>query len=61
MEGSLDVIEKAIKEGRTTLSEHDSKAVLKAYDIPVNREIEVGDEKTLLKATNSPALGRSGN
>ena len=50
MEGSLDVIEKAIKEGRTTLSEHDSKAVLRAYDIPVNREIEVGDEKALLKA-----------
>ena len=47
----MDIIEKAIKEGRTTLSEYESKAVLKAYGIPVNREIEVGDEKALLKAT----------
>jgi acyl-CoA synthetase (NDP forming) len=51
MEDSLDIIEKAIKEGRTTLSEFESKAILKAYGIPVNREIEVGDEKALLKAT----------
>jgi acyl-CoA synthetase (NDP forming) len=51
MEVSLDIIEKAIKEGRTTLSEFESKAILKAYGIPVNREIEVGDEKALLKAT----------
>ena len=50
MEIPLDIIEKAIKEGRTTLSEHESKVVLSAYDIPVNREIEVGDEKSLLKA-----------
>lgn len=47
----MDIIEKAIKEGRTTLSEFESKAILKAYGIPVNREIEVGDEKALLKAT----------
>ena len=47
----MDIIEKAIKEGRTTLSEFESKAILKAYSIPVNREIEVGDEKALLKAT----------
>jgi acyl-CoA synthetase (NDP forming) len=51
MEDSLDIIEKAIKEGRTTLSEFESKAILKAYGIPVNREIEVGNEKALLKAT----------
>lgn len=46
----MDIIKKAIGEGRTTLSEHESKELLRAYDIPVNREIEVADDKALLEA-----------
>jgi len=46
----LEVIQKAIDEGRTTLSEHESKEVLRAYDIPVNRELEVADDQALLEA-----------
>ncbi len=46
----MDIIQKAIGEGRTTLSEHESKELLRAYDIPVNREIEVADDKALLEA-----------
>ena len=44
------IIEKALQEGRNRLSEHESKALLKAYDIPVTREIEVRNEKGLEKA-----------
>jgi acetyl-CoA synthetase (ADP-forming) len=50
LEETLDIIQKAIEEGRTILSEYESKEVLRAYDIPVTKETEVGDEKTLLKA-----------
>lgn len=50
MEETLDIIKKAKAEGRTLLSEYESKEVLRAYDIPVTKEIEVSDEKTLLKA-----------
>ena len=46
----MEVIQKAIDEGRTTLSEHESKEVLRAYDIPVNRELEVADDQALLEA-----------
>jgi acetyl-CoA synthetase (ADP-forming) len=50
LEGALDIIQKAKEEGRTILSEYESKEILRAYDIPVTKETEVGDEKTLLKA-----------
>ncbi len=46
----MEIIEKALKEGRTTLSEYEAKQVLASYHIPVTREILVEDEKGLSKA-----------
>jgi acyl-CoA synthetase (NDP forming) len=48
----VDIIEKALGEGRKTLSEHESKELLRRYDIPVTREVEASDEKEALKAVN---------
>lgn len=52
MNESGKVIEKALKEGRDVLSEHESKELLRAYKIPVNREIVVKTEEELIKAAN---------
>jgi acyl-CoA synthetase (NDP forming) len=49
-EVQVDIIDKAIKEGRNALSEHESKELLRRYDIPVTREIETADEKEILRA-----------
>ena len=46
----MDVIEKAIKEGRNALSEHESKEILRSYGIPVTKEMEVRDRKGVVKA-----------
>ena len=46
----MDIIEKALKEGRNTLSEHESKELLRRYDIPVTREIEAADETQVSEA-----------
>ncbi|HDZ90131.1 MAG: acetate--CoA ligase family protein [Deltaproteobacteria bacterium] len=47
----MKVIEKALKDGRTSLSEYDAKQALAAYQIPVAREILVDDVKELINAT----------
>jgi len=46
----MRIIKEAIKEGRTTLSEYESKKVLAAYQIPITREVLVDDIKDLPKA-----------
>lgn len=47
----MNVIQKALKEGRTALSEYESKQLLATYGIPVTREILVDDVKDLTAAT----------
>jgi acetate---CoA ligase (ADP-forming) len=46
----VEVIEKALREGRTVLSEHESKEVLMAYGIPVTKERETQDEREFREA-----------
>jgi len=42
----MEILDKALKEGRKTLSEYESKVILASYNIPVTREImaETSDE-----------------
>lgn len=46
----MEIIEKAVKEGRKTLSEYESKLVLKQYSIPVVEEVTVKDKDGLMSA-----------
>jgi len=46
----MEIIEKALEEGKTTLSEYESKQILAAYQIPVTKEVLVGDINDLPKA-----------
>ena len=48
----MSVIERALKEGRTTLSEYESKQLLAAYQIPVTSEKLVNNPEDLLKAAH---------
>lgn len=41
MNKKTQILETALSEGRRSLSEHESKVFLKAYGIPVTREVEV--------------------
>jgi len=46
----MELIDKALREGRTALSEYDSKQVLAAYGVPVTREVLVEDREALSSA-----------
>jgi len=46
----MEIIEKALGKGKTTLSEYESKKILAAYRIPVTKEALVEDVKDLAKA-----------
>ena len=46
----MKIIENAISEGRTALSEYESKQVLAAYEIPVTRELLIDNIEDLNKA-----------
>ncbi len=48
----MEIINKAIKEGRKMLSEYESKRVLDAYDIPITREALIANRDELLNATH---------
>lgn len=48
----MDIIKNALNEGRSTLSESESKEVLGAYGIPVTKEIEVTSADALKKAVS---------
>lgn len=47
---AMRIIEAVQREGRKTLSEHEAKRVLASYQIPVTREILVGDRSGVAKA-----------
>ena len=46
----MKIIDDALKEGRTTLTEYESKQILSAYDLPVTREVLVSSMEDLLTA-----------
>jgi acyl-CoA synthetase (NDP forming) len=47
----MDILKEALKQGRTTLSEYESKIVLASYNIPVTRETMVEASSDLFAAT----------
>lgn len=49
-EKATKIIEKALKQGRKTLSEYEAKLILAAYEIPITKEILVKDKEHLEKA-----------
>jgi acyl-CoA synthetase (NDP forming) len=53
MNDALTVINKALQEGRTTLSERESKDLLGRFKVPVTREIEASDRQGFIEAVRS--------
>jgi len=50
LEVKVEIIRKALKEARTTLSEHESKELLQTYGIPVTREKVASNQQEFIKA-----------
>jgi acetyl-CoA synthetase (ADP-forming) len=48
----MDIVQRALKQGRRSLSEHESKALLGQYGVPVTRETETTDKDTFVKAVH---------
>jgi acetyl-CoA synthetase (ADP-forming) len=46
----MEIIDSVLREGRTTLTEYESKQVLASYNLPVTREVLVSNSEDLLKA-----------
>jgi len=53
MKNKSTILEKALREGRKTLSEYESKDFLKSYGIPVTREVLVHSLEECIKATHA--------
>ena len=50
LEVKVEIIRKALKEARTTLSEHESKELLQTYGIPVTREKVASNHQEFMRA-----------
>ena len=48
----MNLIDRALKEGRTTLSEYESKQLLASYQIPVSREELADNPDDLIRVVN---------
>ena len=48
----MEILDKALKEGRKTLSEYESKVILASYQIPVTREIMVETSDDVIPAAH---------
>jgi acyl-CoA synthetase (NDP forming) len=48
----MEILDKALKEGRTTLSEYESKVILASYQIPVTREIMAENTDEVITAAH---------
>jgi len=46
----MDLIKDALDEGRTSLSEYESKQLLSVYKIPVTKEVLIGNRESLVEA-----------
>lgn len=48
--GQMEIIDHAQREGRTVLTEYESKQILASYGLPITREVLISDSDDLLKA-----------
>ena len=46
----MDILQKAMGEGRSALSEYESKILLKTYGVPVTTEMLAADMDSLMEA-----------
>ena len=49
----MDIIEKALEQGRKTLSEYEAKSLLKEYSIPVAKEVLIKEKEELKDAVEA--------